>query len=1111
MHRTRKLFMVSIGCAGILMALLLTVALIAHLLANREMVKSFIVAKTDQATGDTLDYDRLEIGFLPLPHLKARDIRLHRPEAFEVYAQELSAYPRILPLLKGRVSIRRLSLVAPDINVRIGSIPLETPGSPTDKEGRSFKEGLRTTIGGLFGALGTIDPGTDLRIEDGVVTLAFTDAPALRMTGINAVVKNDSGDLSLNLHCRSDLSATVDLNARADIAAGQASGKATLTGINVRPLFAYAALPGGIATEDTRATINTTFTLNGPETVHSRFDLQFPTLAVMRKNLKLNLETVAISGTVDYAGESLSVSIDTLQSAQPALDLTAAASIAPVGEAGMSVVEVHAAAGRLDVATAGFITQAIAGDLEAIKTAFAVAKEGDLTDATYLAKFETAGNGLRLTKMKASGHITRGLVTIPGIDADLEEMDGDVAYEDQHVAFNNASGHFKGATFNKLDAAIDWEKESTLSIASSSVKVDMAPFYNWLTAFEDLAELKKIIGSIVGSVRLSALNIDGPLTKPQNWAFDISGTPQAIRVTSPLVPFEVELSGGEIQYIPGKERAIDVKISFLDGSFVSSWHSPGSIDPEYTAWRIDGSMGQVTLDWLSTVLPIPQHLQMKPPVDLLDVTIIEKQPHTVSVKGQLKTAGGVTLYTDVTRSSDGWQIHKIHFLDDRSTVVVSARQLDSAIELTFSGNIEKQSADRLLRNNRILSGRLEGDFHAVINTHAPLNSSFTGNLAGEGLHIHHLLSESIDVKQFSIDGSGGQLKIAPSEVFLCNNLLVVDGTIDRGNNGLTFDLNVDADRLDAELIHTLNPGKEKQKPSSTLLLGGNIHLKATDFTFNDFTWSPVKADIRVDNDNIHIQLDQANLCGISTTGALGFSPEGMSLQITPTATNVSLQETIGCLWDKQIKADARYDLTGEINLPPTREAPAQFLSGQMEFSSINGRIDYGNLLMKILSILNVTEAFTGGHSDLTKTGVGYARAHIMAEIGEGKVQFNEILMDGNSLKITGQGSIDLKDQEADIILLVAPLKTVDRIVNKLPVVNYIIGGSLVSIPLRVKGKISDPSVVTMPPAAVSKGLLGIMARTLKAPFKLVEGVAQLASEEAEKGVAPPPDTTQKGP
>ena len=304
-----------------------------------------------------------------------------------------------------------------------------------------------------------------------------------------------------------------------------------------------------------------------------------------------------------------------------------------------------------------------------------------------------------------------------------------------------------------------------------------------------------------------------------------------------------------------------------------------------------------------------------------------------------------------------------------------------------------------------------------------------------------------------------------------------------------------------------------EKPGSPAAMTprGAVHIKTGDFTYGGFTWSQVLADVRIDGSNTDVQVHQANLCGISTTGELAFSPQGVSLHVTPAAKNMSLQETATCLWNLPVKAVAQYDLSGEINLPPTRENPARLLSGQLALSSENGTIKYASVLMKIFSVLNVTEGFTGGRLDLTGEGYGYSRAYAKVDIGKGKLQFKEILLDGNSLKITGQGSIDLTDNTVDIVLLAAPLKTVDRIVNKIPVINYIIGGSLISIPLRVKGEMSDLSVVTMPPSAVGKGLLGIMERTLKAPFKLVEGAAEFASEESAATEAAPDTTNPKGP
>ena len=85
-----------------------------------------------------------------------------------------------------------------------------------------------------------------------------------------------------------------------------------------------------------------------------------------------------------------------------------------------------------------------------------------------------------------------------------------------------------------------------------------------------------------------------------------------------------------------------------------------------------------------------------------------------------------------------------------------------------------------------------------------------------------------------------------------------------------------------------------------------------------------------------------------------------------------------------------------------------------------------------------------------------------------------------------EGDIDLINREMDLTVLVAPLKTVDRIVRKLPIINNILGGSLISIPFRATGKLSSPTVIPLSPTAVGSGVLGIMERTLKLPITLIQ-------------------------
>ncbi|MBU4001817.1 MAG: hypothetical protein KKB94_05810, partial [Proteobacteria bacterium] len=62
----------------------------------------------------------------------------------------------------------------------------------------------------------------------------------------------------------------------------------------------------------------------------------------------------------------------------------------------------------------------------------------------------------------------------------------------------------------------------------------------------------------------------------------------------------------------------------------------------------------------------------------------------------------------------------------------------------------------------------------------------------------------------------------------------------------------------------------------------------------------------------------------------------------------------------------------------------------------------------------------------------------------------------------------------------------DYILGKIPLVNRLIKGALVSIPVQIKGSMKDPEVSTLSPASVDTGLVGFMKNTLKLPITIIE-------------------------
>jgi hypothetical protein len=1118
MGRTWKRLIISALCAAIVVAVLAVAVLTAPLLADREMVKVRIVSKTAQLTGGELNYSRLELSYFPLPHLVARDVRLHRTEAFDARAQELSLYPGIRSILKGRFSIDRLVLVAPEIRVPIAAPRTADPGRDPDGDHPARAPGLQALFEGLRNLAGVLDPGMTLEIEAGSLTLTRVDAPELRVDQVTARVENTNGELALDLSAASDFGGDLHLILSVDAHASQADGTLSLTDVNLRPLLSSVRLPWGLAIDDTRLAARIDFTIVDPQTVQAQFDIQAPGVTVLRDSRRLDLLAVGAAGRLALDNRQWLLTLDRLQARQPALDLSAAATLRRGGDSDPIRVDLHAKAGALDVAAVGAAARAIAGDRRRVQTAFRVARAGRLTDVTYFAGFDRdQAAGWRMDRMTAAGRLAQGRVTIPGIDTDLERLAGDVAYVDKRVDFQGFSGAFVGAAFGGLTAGIDWSGTPQLRISSPQVAVDAAPLYAWLTAFEGLSRAKRVVDAVSGAVQVTNLEIKGPLTRPQHWDVEVSGTPQALRVTSPLLPFAVGLSGGAITYAPGSERASAVKVDFLDASLVASHQSEGLVPPRSASWHIDGTLGREAVDWLGTVLSIPDHLKIKAPVDLSGAQILWDDSRTLSFAGGLKTADGVEITADITHSPQAWQIRALQFSDGWSQATFSAVNAPAIFELAFSGSIEKRTADRLLRDNQTISGRLEGDFRIRLDRAELLKSQFWGRLAGHGVHLAVLTRVPVAVDGFAVEGHGDRLDVVYCEVVREGSRLSMAGSLDHSDGDLRFDLDVEADSVDEALIRSFQRQPNEAAPDGgaagavAWVPRGTIRLKAADFRLGRFVWSPLQADIVVDGAHTRVTVVRADLCGIAAAGQLEVSPRGIGLQLHPSATGASFQESLDCLLNQPVSVQARYDFSGEIRLPPTRDNPVQSLSGELLFSSENGRIQYAGLFMKIFAVLNITELFTGGKSDLGGAGYGYNHARVRASLDSGTLHLAEILLDGHSLTITGQGKIDLLDQTADVTLLVAPLKTIDRIVNRIPLIGYIAGGSLISVPLAVHGPIDNLSVSPMPAVAVGAGLLGLMERTLKAPFKLVESAAEFVSDESAREIVVPDDRDQQGP
>jgi hypothetical protein len=332
------------------------------------------------------------------------------------------------------------------------------------------------------------------------------------------------------------------------------------------------------------------------------------------------------------------------------------------------------------------------------------------------------------------------------------------------------------------------------------------------------------------------------------------------------------------------------------------------------------------------------------------------------------------------------------------------------------------------------------------------------------------------------------------------NHLTLVGTINLSANDTLLDLALTADALDWNQVNTIvDYVKTKNKDSSSRpaknALRGSLKIQTDSFNYETVAVSPLSADLSFKPDNMAIAINEAVVCSISFQGRLNVSSQTLEINLVPTAVNQLLDTAVSCVTDQKQLATGTFNLNGQLLSNSKPDEFLQSLSGEVVLSAEKGRINRLGLLAKILSILNVTEIYRGEIPDLTGKGFAYHGLKISANLEGSKLVMQECAIDGASMGIACEGHIDLSEKKMNLIILVAPFKTVDRIVKVLPLLKHVLGGKLISIPFRARGDIADPEVIPLPPTAIGAGVLGILERTLKLPITIMQPVFSSAENK----------------
>jgi hypothetical protein len=719
---------------------------------------------------------------------------------------------------------------------------------------------------------------------------------------------------------------------------------------------------------------------------------------------------------------------------------------------------------------------------------------------------------------------------------------GNLRLDGTRMALTNIDASVGKSHLTRLSSKFGLGKSPSLELSSKSVKVDLAQLHAWLLQNKAMAEDLKHFKTVDGTVILQDANVSGPLFNPGRWRLKSKGDIQNLSLSSPLLPGNLRVAQG--QFVLGGDH---LKITNWNAHVGKSSLADLTADLKWGATStLTANSGKAVLlldeiyPWLQSHESLKQHLKN---IKLLNGTLDFR---SLAFEGPLSTENSSRM--NLSAVVEKWHIHSPKFPTDLELVGgeliwrgtrIDLRQTSASFGTSMIRGLSlgRQWGDITLFELKADSADIQiAELYPLLISFERLDQMFKGYAATQGqlalsgldfkgpvgksgiwqfqmagdLQDMVFVSDSfkapiqINTAKFSAADTSGEanayahFQLDAAQLSWEDSQIMLEGNASFSANELLLDLKLAADLLTWGQVKQITELEKHEGTEEALKLLGSFKVESDRFIYDGYTVEPMYADISFNQTDTRIDIQKADLCGIQFPGFFKISADEFELHFNPAASNQNLEPAITCLSTKKNLADGSFNLEGELVSKARPSAFPKSLTGNLQFMATQGRIYRFGMLAKIFALLNVTEIYRGEVPDLAGKGFAYNTMAINGAFEDGKLIIKDTSIDSPSMGIAIEGEIDLIKKKVNLVVLVAPFKTIDRIVKLIPLFGNIMGGNLISIPFRAIGDLSDPDVIPLSPTAVGSGLLGILQRTLKLPITIIQPVLPGSKDKKEK-------------
>ena len=1142
MNKRLKIFTLPAKVLLVIFVLVAVAVVIAPRLINLEAVKKSIRDAVSHEIGGRINFRSLDLSFLPRPHLVIRKVELDIPKSFTIRIHRMKIYPDLRSLFGGRVKIDLVALEYADYHMKLPRIRENDPHRNKITAVKDILEAMSRAIRRLpeFKL-----PELNLTIKYGKINLVDPFGNTFKLSELRAAYNRRPGRLDFSIGCQSNLWERIDIEGSLNPL--NFIGKAHIELSRFRPqsLMSYLIHDSALKVLDARASLTLDVDLDGGGKLQAAFSGAVPTLALGSGDELMKIEGGRLRGDLQFGDRQIELSIAELGLNDPALDAEARFSYdEDLGDMRLSVN-----GARIDAASVRRAALTLLGKYEAVRDIFKIIRGGYVPWMSVDMRGQTIATLGDLDNVVIRGRMSRGMIFIPKAELNLEDVSGDALISGGVLQADKLEARMGKSAGNGGKMTLGLHKSLIPFYLEIGVNADLAQLPPVLNRVVDdkaflgeLALIDDINGSATGTLILEK-NRTRLTTRVE--ASDIQLSARYKRL-----PEIVKIEGGRLTY--GERRigfehfnATVGRSSFVNPSITVDWHGTPDLQAffqsaivdfdELHSWlrslglsngyirNIQTVGGRVTAENLKIKGPmfVPRQwrIQTRGVVEKLILTS-QKLPDSLQIaQGQFSWQGSRIEIRNLdaamgrstaTRLSAGYNTR------NPSTFEVHSPSVKLFVPEIYPWLSSVGQSSPVLKDISLTDGTvvlkdldLEGPLYHPSRWRYDAacrmqNLVLVSPALGEPLTVTSATFKLICTS--NPQAHGARIRIQAADLIWADKRLTLGGDAVLTENETVLELVVNAETLDWRQIKHLidyieqrrgNPGQ--QTAAGDLL--GRVRIQVESFNYEAFSIHPLFAELLLEPQKIAVGINQADVCGLSFQGGFQIQDQTLEISLFPTAAGQDLAASIACFTDRENLAAGTFDLGGVLQARSKPDELPHSLTGTLAFSAAAGRIYRFGLLAKLLAILNVTEIYRGQLPDLTGKGFAYNEMKIRADLKDGRFTMKECAIDGLSMGIACEGDIDLVANKIDLIILVAPFKTMDRIVKFLPLVKQILGGKLISIPFRATGDLNDPAVIPLHPADVGSEVMGILERTLKLPITIIQPLFSQAEGKKQGQVA----------